>query len=425
VNPLSLLPSAGGAAFTVTAGNATTGTFNFNVQGSDGTLTHMQAVHLTVGTDVTWTDAGGGAVTVQAGESANYNFLASPVGGATFSATVSFACANLPALSSCSFSPPSITAGAGTTAVTVTISTTGPNEGSGSKSRNSFAGGRYVIGGDQETMRPGLRSPNAPVALGWLLTFPVAALGMMAIGRKGKRRDLVVGWSIVLLWLAILVACGGAVGGGGGTQPQLVTVSPAIATVVTGGQQKFTASQSVTWAVSGGSANGTIDGSGLYTAPGAVPNPPSFAVTATSAAAGSSPGSAMVTVTNPSVTVTVSPASASAFANETGNTWPVSATQQQFTATVNNASDQSVTWAVAGGNANGTIDANGLYTSPAVVPIPASVAVTATSTQTTAPGSATVNVEPATAVGTYPNIQVTATAAGGAAHSGVVSLTVN
>jgi hypothetical protein len=141
--------------------------------------------------------------------------------------------------------------------------------------------------------------------------------------------------------------------------------------------------------------------------------------------AGASPGSATVTITNSAVTVTVSPASANVFADEAGNTWAASATQQQFTAAVNNGTSQNVTWAVTGGSANGTIDANGLYTSPAVVPNPVLIAVTATSAQAIAPGSATANIEAATAVGTYSNIQVTATASGGTGHGIVVALTVN
>ena len=99
------------------------------------------------------------------------------------------------------------------------------------------------------------------------------------------------------------------------------------------------------------------------------------------------------------VTVTVNPGSATLFANEAGNSWPAGVTQQQFTATVNGSTDQTVTWAVTGGSANGTVDGTGLYTTPAVVPNPATVTVTATSAAATAPGSAFVNVATPTAVG--------------------------
>jgi hypothetical protein len=108
------------------------------------------------------------------------------------------------------------------------------------------------------------------------------------------------------------------------------------------------------------------------------------------------------------------------FANEAGNSWPAGVTQKQFAAIVNNSPNQNVTWTVTGGSANGT----GLYTSPAVVPNPATVTVTATAVaDATKSGSATVNVETPTALGTL-QITVTATAAGGAAHGDVVTLIV-
>jgi hypothetical protein len=121
--------------------------------------------------------------------------------------------------------------------------------------------------------------------------------------------------------------------------------------------------------------------------------------------------------------VTVSPGSVNLFANEAGNSWPVSATQQQFTATVSNSTNQSVTWAITGGSADGSIDQTGLYTAPVVAPNPANVTVTATSTAATSPGSATVNVQTPTALGTS-QITVTVTAASGASHEDVVTLIV-
>jgi hypothetical protein len=49
-----------------------------------------------------------------------------------------------------------------------------------------------------------------------------------------------------------------------------------------------------------------------------------------------------------------------------------------FTATVVNSSDQSVTWSVVGGAANGSISSTGVYTAPATVPANPQVTVTAT-----------------------------------------------
>ena len=115
--------------------------------------------------------------------------------------------------------------------------------------------------------------------------------------------------------------------------------------------------------------------------------------------------------------VTVNPQTGTVlFADEPGNSWPAGGNQQQFTA------NQSVTWAITGGGANGTISGTGLYTPPAVVPNPATVTVTATPA-TGAAGSAFVTVAAPTLVGSS-QITVTATAAGGAAQGDVVTLTV-
>ncbi len=68
-----------------------------------------------------------------------------------------------------------------------------------------------------------------------------------------------------------------------------------------------------------------------------------------------------------------------------------------FTATVTNATSTSVTWSVngvTGGNiAVGTIDTNGLYRAPSILPSPASVTIQATSVASpTSSGTATVTV---------------------------------
>jgi hypothetical protein len=54
--------------------------------------------------------------------------------------------------------------------------------------------------------------------------------------------------------------------------------------------------QTVTWAVTGGSANGMVDATGLYTAPATPPNPPTATITATSSA---SHGQAVVSIQTP------------------------------------------------------------------------------------------------------------------------------
>ncbi len=337
IAPSPLAPTAVGAGFTVTLGSTTAGTFSFTIQGTDGTLTHATATQtLTVGTDVTWTDTGNATVTVAAGQTASYTFSAVPAGRATFSSAVSFACTGLPALTGCGFSPATIAAGAGSTTVTLTIATTGPNAAKGAVLRTAWTG---------EGARPHMGKPwtaggGRPYA--FILMVMVGIVGLATKSRGKPRFYGGIAGICLGLGLMALVSCGGVAGGG---------------------------------------------------------------------------------TTPPPVTVTVNPGLATLFANEAGNSWSKGATQQQFKATVNGSTDQSVTWAVTGGSTNGTVDGTGLYTTPAVVPNPGTVTVTATSAAAATPGSTFVTVATPTAVGTS-QITVAATAVGGAAHGNVVTLIV-
>jgi len=124
----------------------------------------------------------------------------------------------------------------------------------------------------------------------------------------------------------------------------------------------------------------------------------------------------------PPISVTVGPGvPTSVFPNNAN--WP--SQMAQFTATVNNTSNKTVTWGVTGAPANGTIDANGLYTAPTWAPgLPATVNITATSqADPTKSGSRSETLSVTTALGTY-TVTVTATE-GVVSHSQNVSLTVN
>ncbi|HTH48382.1 MAG TPA: DUF1800 family protein [Candidatus Limnocylindria bacterium] len=87
--------------------------------------------------------------------------------------------------------------------------------------------------------------------------------------------------------------------------PVIVAVSPPTATVQIGNSKTFSASVSgsanktVTWSVVGGSVNGTIDSTGLYVTPPAMPASPTVTVRATSVADPTSSATAVVTLTPP------------------------------------------------------------------------------------------------------------------------------
>ncbi len=175
-----------------------------------------------------------------------------------------------------------------------------------------------------------------------------------------------------------------------------VTLTPGSANVHVARSMRFwanvrnSANTAVTWNLSGtgcsGAACGMISSDGLYTAPGSVPSPATITVRATSAADTSKSASATITILA-AVVVTVSPSDSLVAAGGT----------KQFTATLQNAVDNSVTWTVSGssctGSECGTISNTGLYTAPTVVPAAPTVLITATSVEdTTMSGSATATI---------------------------------
>ncbi|MCK4411946.1 MAG: Ig-like domain-containing protein [Candidatus Eisenbacteria sp.] len=159
----------------------------------------------------------------------------------------------------------------------------------------------------------------------------------------------------------------------------IVSVSPATASVALGETQQFlaevtgTANTAVTWAVDNGAAWGTIAAGGLYTAPGALPDPATATVRATSVADPARSATATVTLSDPEipppVTVSVQPEQATLALGET----------QQFSAQVTGTTNTTVTWSVDGGAVAGSITADGLFTAPATLPAPATATVRATS----------------------------------------------
>ncbi|MFZ0318427.1 MAG: Ig-like domain-containing protein [Candidatus Sulfotelmatobacter sp.] len=203
--------------------------------------------------------------------------------------------------------------------------------------------------------------------------------------------------------IAFTLGCSGVNNAGITTTQVSVSVTPTTASAVAGSTttQQFTAivqgssNTAVTWTVVAGpsSTAGTITSAGLYT-------PPSQAgtntVTATSVADTTKSANATVTVTAaPVVSVSLSPTSASVAVGATS----------QFTATVQNATNTSVTWSVdtiAGGNATvGTVNTSGLYTAPVTAGTHTVTATSVADTTKSASASVTVNglvISPATAI---------------------------
>lgn len=161
-----------------------------------------------------------------------------------------------------------------------------------------------------------------------------------------------------------------------------VSLSPSAATVQTSQSLQFSASISgtpntaVNWLVNGitggNSTVGTINSSGVYTAPASVPSSAINVTAQSQAQLSASSSAAVAVVAPPPVAVTISPTSTTL---QTGQS-------EQFQAAVS-GTNSAVTWlvnGVAGGTQqSGTISSSGLYTAPSTVPSSA-IVVTADST---------------------------------------------
>ena len=226
----------------------------------------------------TWAAQGSTSGSVLSGQSATYNFIATPTGLSTFALSVSFSCTPIATIT-CTFNPAQIAADSGSTPVQLSITTTGPNPPVASKIRR----------------KADSRSPWLPLAL------PLTAIVTVGFARRRmSKRSAIAGMFACLALLGLLVACGG--GGGGNSVPPpaiLVTVSPGVPASLFPNDAadnwplqtaQFTATVSntnntaVTWAVVPPNL-GTIDANGLYTAPTVAAGlPTSVAITATSVA---------------------------------------------------------------------------------------------------------------------------------------------
>jgi hypothetical protein len=238
------------------------------------------------------------------GQTTSTTMLITPVGGSSFGSNVTYTCsAGLPTGATCSFTPAQITAGSGATTVTVTVNTAGPFTGTAGANRHKLLGQKQRL---------------------WLpLSLPLAGMVLVGLaGRKFPRRCKIGGLCTLVILSGFFAACGG--GSSSPPPPIAVTVSPTPVNTLypslpgaPAQTQQFKATvsnstnQNVTWAVTG-TGNGSIDASGLYTAPPALPNPNSpVTVTATSAADTSKSGPATVNLQTPTpagtypITVTV------------------------------------------------------------------------------------------------------------------------
>jgi hypothetical protein len=136
------------------------------------------------------------SVSVSPGQAATYTVAVDPQFG-PFSNSVSLACSNLPTLTSCSFSPSSLTPATSGATSGLTITTTAPSALLGSP----FGG----------------QSPSPFYAV-WMCLCGIVLFGLTTARQRLRIRVLGLSSLVTLLalFLAMQVACGG---GGGGQAP--------------------------------------------------------------------------------------------------------------------------------------------------------------------------------------------------------------
>src|SRR5271156_2368393 len=188
---------------------------------------------------------------------------------------------------------------------------------------------------------------------------------------------------IAFLAMLTLSACGG----GGGSSPTVndLVIIPGSTSVAVSQTAQFSAflngaGATVTWTASGG----TIDGTGLFTAPSSAA---SVTITAT---AGSNTGTATVNVTGPAPALVVNPA---ALAIPAGGLQPFTATPSAgVTWTVNGIAFGDCVAPPVGSitQCHGTIDGNGNYTAPLSPPTGGTVTIGAAAGGNSGTSTATV-----------------------------------
>ena len=234
-----------------------------------------------------------------------------------------------------------------------------------------------------------------------------------------------------------LAAALGAWGCGGSSSSSIaITITPTTASVITNRTQLFSgvvtgsSNTAITWSLTcatGVAANtcGTIDATGLYTAPATIPTitsnstttiAPTVTVTGTAQADTTKTASATLTIVT-GISITITPTTATVGTGETFT----------FTATVNNPGCNSVssssnclnvTWSLSTTLTGiGSIASNGndtgVYTAPSTVPSPSTVIITATSVaDKSVTATATVSVVTATTP-TVTSVSPNTTALGG------------
>ena len=159
----------------------------------------------------------------------------------------------------------------------------------------------------------------------------------------------------ILATAAVMLAMTGCGGGGGGGYTVQIKLTPTTASTYPGATTQFAAAiqnvvtPRIVWSVQEGSAGGTVDTSGLYTAPASAGT---YHVVASGPLYNNAQSTATVVV---HVKVSATPHVVTSSVSQS----------IKFSASVAGTSNQNVTWSIQEGAAGGTIDSSGNYVAPA------------------------------------------------------------
>ncbi len=188
---------------------------NFSIQGTDGTITQSQSVSLAVNGTFTVPGTLTNPTSASPGQTTTTSMQLTPVGGTTFTSSVSYSCSGLPAGATCSFSPASPLLG---------------RLGNRCDDYRQYRLARSPA--RQVAHTPGTRriAQNQNPRLWLPLTLPLAGVVLVGLGGgKISRRYKIVGLCLMLVLTGLMVACGG--GRGTPPAPVAVSVSPAVNTL--------------------------------------------------------------------------------------------------------------------------------------------------------------------------------------------------
>ena len=179
--------------------------YNVNVTVTDasGQPSHVLVLPLTIIQDFTIGTVTPASQTVNAGQSASYNFTVIPV-GVTFAGTVTLSCSGTP---SCSFTPSTVTPGSNATAVVLTV----------------------TASTSASLVMP---RPRIVVYAMWLA---LPALALFGRRRRRKRLSWLASLSGLLLLGFLLDSCGGGGSNGGGSSSGQQGAQPATYTITVTG----------------------------------------------------------------------------------------------------------------------------------------------------------------------------------------------